>query len=258
MEKELLGQLNRFVKKTKAKIIPYACARPKDVFDDYFARKSPFGDGKQKSEFPDAFSLAAARAWAKKHKKILYVVSGDKAVREACDNNILLPLERLSDFLDLLAKEEARANAVYSAISTQFDADAAPQIEKAFERWGFGLEDRDGDVEDVEVASIHLEDIDILKLEHSRAEVELWANVEFTAVATYADLDNAAWDSEEKKFMFWETLTENIEDEKRLKVLATVVLDDPNNPTSIDFENIEIDARDTFWLQLAEDKTNYK
>ena len=55
------------------------------VFDDYFNVQPPFGAGKKKSEFPDAFAAHALRAWCKANGQKMNVVSGDGDWQAVCD-----------------------------------------------------------------------------------------------------------------------------------------------------------------------------
>lgn len=49
----------------------------------YFDKKPPFGDGKKKSEFPDAISILSLKSYLEDDEKI-YVISEDKDLKEYC------------------------------------------------------------------------------------------------------------------------------------------------------------------------------
>ena len=71
------------------------------VLDLYFKRKPPFGLGKKKAEFPDAFVLEALKANAGVNGQVLYVVSEDPDFANACKECPDLELvPTLSHFLD--------------------------------------------------------------------------------------------------------------------------------------------------------------
>ena len=65
-----------FIKSCNAEVISCESVSPKEVFSLYFKQKKPFGSGKKKSEFPDAFSLKALENRISTEK--IYVISGDK------------------------------------------------------------------------------------------------------------------------------------------------------------------------------------
>lgn len=56
-----------------------------EILGRYFRQEPPFGPGKQKAEFPDAFALAAIDAWGDAHGGVL-VLSNDNAWKEYCEN----------------------------------------------------------------------------------------------------------------------------------------------------------------------------
>ena len=54
------------------------------VVDWYFSVQPPFGKGKKRKEFPDAFILSTLESYFKDHKANIAVVSGDGDLRTAC------------------------------------------------------------------------------------------------------------------------------------------------------------------------------
>jgi hypothetical protein len=71
------------------------------VLDLYFDKKPPFGPGKKKAEFPDAFVLEALKAKAGMNEEALYVITEDFDFVNACtDCAHLVVLPTLSHFLD--------------------------------------------------------------------------------------------------------------------------------------------------------------
>lgn len=255
LKAELLAQLDEFLKNAKVTVMSSSGVDVKDIFDAYFDKKPPFGEGKKKAEFPDAFSLAAVRSWVEKHNQSIYVVSGDSDMRSACDGNLLIPVDNLSDYLDLVAFEDKRADFIHTAIRDRFD-EIIEIIKKDFEGQGFMLSDQDGDVNEVDVTSMELEDVDILSFRDDSAEVELTVLVRFTADISYADLDNATYDSEENKYIYWETIDEKVECEKSVTVTAVVLLD-PDKPEFFQFDDVGIKGSKTYWIE-ADDGWPYK
>ena len=80
VEGKALKLLENFKSKTNAYIIPNSyCTDVDDVFRKYFDKKKPFGSGKKKDEFPDAFIIQALETYCKKMalKKVL-VLTNDK------------------------------------------------------------------------------------------------------------------------------------------------------------------------------------
>lgn len=80
-----------------------------EIINLYFEGKPPFGSGKKKSEFPDAFVIASLKNWCKKNNEELYVVSGDNDFKEALRGfNQIIFISDLSSFLDLIPPKQKR------------------------------------------------------------------------------------------------------------------------------------------------------
>ena len=74
---------------------------PEDLLELYFNKKPPFGDGKKKSEFPDAISLLSLESYLDEDEKI-YIVSDDKDLKTYCEgNDSLIAVESLEKLLDI-------------------------------------------------------------------------------------------------------------------------------------------------------------
>ena len=113
------------------------------VFAAYFGQKPPFGRGKKKSEFPDAFAVAALGAWCSKESSELYIVSGDADMRGACnENGPLHSMPRLVNFLDALASDlQEETTAFVRARIIQFKSEIIKLITKDFPDRGFKITD---------------------------------------------------------------------------------------------------------------------
>ncbi|MCR8923792.1 PIN domain-containing protein [Dasania sp. GY-MA-18] len=74
---------------------------PEDILSLYFETKPPFGEGKKKSEFPDAFSLLSIKSYLDEGEKI-YVISDDGDLKEFCESEPqLISVETLDKLLDI-------------------------------------------------------------------------------------------------------------------------------------------------------------
>ena len=82
---DLQQQFAEFIQRTRAEIIDTAALPAGPVLEKYFASEPPFGTGDKKSEFPDAFVVNSLVEWTKKNAEPLYVISGDKPFKHACE-----------------------------------------------------------------------------------------------------------------------------------------------------------------------------
>lgn len=68
IKKILIDKFNRFKKYSNLKIVkPQSNFNISLIINDYFEKKAPFGEGKKKSEFPDAISFKVAEDYIKKN-----------------------------------------------------------------------------------------------------------------------------------------------------------------------------------------------
>lgn len=256
LESELLSQLEDFLKNAKVTVLAVTDIKLGNVLDAYFDKKPPFGAGKNKAEFPDAFTLGAARDWANKNNQSIYIVSADSAVQSACDNNQLLPLDKLSNLLNLVAQEdEAQAQFIHEKVREQFD-EIEEQIKKDFEAQGFMVSDKEGDVNQVRVTRIDVDDLNILSFSKDSAEVEIELRIYFEADISYADLDNAIYDHEEGRYLLWDTVEKTVQSEETVFVTATVLVR-PGDPDYFKFDSVRISGQDTYSV-TADDEWPYK
>jgi len=99
--------LEDYFEDVDATILPVSQVDSAKIFESYFSQRPPFGDGKKKFEFPDAFSLLALQDWCEENDQKMYVVSADSDMEAYCNSSeSLFYLPNLSHFLDLVNSEE--------------------------------------------------------------------------------------------------------------------------------------------------------
>ncbi len=201
--KKLLKQFRTFLQSTNVRTIPLGGASAGDVFKAYFAVRPPFeARADKRSEFPDAFVLSSALSWCAKNDESMYVVSADKGMRDACAKSTRLhPLPSLESFLDLITRHDSRFADLANKIFAARGAEVLALIEQEFTAAGFVLVDQDGEVNDVQIAGATIEQVLLLSATESSAVFDVEAEIRFTADVSYADMDTAIYDSEERCLM---------------------------------------------------------
>lgn len=97
----LHARFREFLATAKFTEIPLV-ADHKAIFDDYFAGAAPFGEGKKKSEFPDAFVLSSLLAWIRPGRPRIYVVGKDPDLVKFCEGrDDLIQLDSVAQLLSL-------------------------------------------------------------------------------------------------------------------------------------------------------------
>lgn len=75
---KITSLLDDFLTESHAKILDYSyCSNSEKVFTDYFEGKKPFGEGRKKDEFPDAFMLTSLEKYSLEMGRHIIVLSDD-------------------------------------------------------------------------------------------------------------------------------------------------------------------------------------
>ncbi len=94
---------NNFIRTTKAKLYQFDPNDSVKVFDAYFKGERPFKSLKHRNDIPDAF-IYETIIKVKNKKGRVYVVSGDKNLREKCEE--VLGVEVYENLKELFGKDE--------------------------------------------------------------------------------------------------------------------------------------------------------
>lgn len=242
VQKELLRQLERFLKEAKVVVLSTDRVKVADVFERYFAMEPPFGPDRKKNEFPDAFAAAAVRNWCTKEKQEIYVVSADPDMRAVCGDGTLHSVEKLSEFLDLVASHNEGLVAFVKEQIPNIQGDIIDGIKRQFEGLGFVLPDHDGDVEDVDVLEVTLSEMDILEAADDEATLQTEAEVTFEAELSYGDEGTAIYDSEDKTVFYVNHVRETVQRTEHIPVEISVLYEH-RDPDSFEINEVSIERK---------------
>lgn len=188
-----------FLEKAKTRVVPARSASLEKILDSYFQRLPPFADGKKKSEFPDAISMASLESKLKGDS--IYVVSEDQDLIAFCDSNDqFIHVESLDKFLNIYNRHE---NALSELVLAQFWAgedDIKEELAAAVGHLGVynSAPWEDSDVEDFEIVSIDNLEPSVIYIDDEASIVTIEFEVTYTATVTGPDFLNGIYDSEDK------------------------------------------------------------
>ena len=259
IQKELLAQFKAFLDVSNAQIVEVKPSILPTVLDAYFEKKSPFGPGKDKAEFPDALTIETLKQWCDENDCELAIVSRDGAVKEACKGAPSLHhFDDLADYLDALLRSdhanEARAAFVREMVARSSDAILA-KAKKAFGNHGALLMNQDGEVDEIILEDIDFgdsEDFEMISLEANRAVVELDVVARFQASITYKRPGTGTYDNEDGVMLFQDEVEESVQDEHDTR-LAVEVTFEGIDPGSFKVVKVSFDGEDTIKVYADED-----
>lgn len=106
VHKKAMAVFDVFLDESNSKILDAKSVNAEEILELYFERKAPFGDGKKKSEFPDAISIHSLLQEIGDNKS--YVISDDTDMKNACNSSkSLISIDTLDKFLDLYNEHES-------------------------------------------------------------------------------------------------------------------------------------------------------
>jgi hypothetical protein len=222
---EVLGKFEEFLDHAEATVLELDGTEVKPIFDAYFQRKPPFGEGKKKYEFPDAFAQHTLGKWCADKACEMYVVSAD-GDWQSTEVKGLIPLHKLQEFIDAAVTdydEDLSALAI-KRYETHIDK-VKEAVTKAFRESGFITDDVDGDVNDVTVTRLALDDPQLLEVDELSATISVTADLDYTADVSYEDDDEGIWDSEDHTWVYRPTKSVDVEESENLDVEVTIYFD---------------------------------
>ncbi|EPM5584826.1 PIN domain-containing protein, partial [Vibrio vulnificus] len=175
---------------------------PEKLLELYFEKKAPFGDGKKKSEFPDAISLLSLETYLEESEK-LYVISDDKDLKAYCEGNERLiavdSLEKLLDIYNL--HTNARTEKVKQFIESKTDeikAQVSDYISGSDVYNSSSWED--AEVDSFSVSEVGDFEINVVHVSDEECQLALDLTIELDVTVIGPDFSNGVYDKEDGHF----------------------------------------------------------
>lgn len=174
------------------------------IFRDYFASNPPFGAGKKKCEFPDAFAANAILNWANKNAvEVVHIVTNDSDWKAFCKRNDKLKYHpNLPAFYNEFSKVENLP--VIEEALRFISGRVEEKVEFDFGKLGFDLRsnvvepDVVDDVLNVKAVLLEVDNIDVSDAGGLIADIEF--EIRFTAEITFEDFSEGIWDKEDQEW----------------------------------------------------------
>lgn len=188
LKSSLESSLKKFMRDNKVSFISNSKIDIRKVFKNYFSKNPPFGDGKKKSEFPDAFMVAALESWCTKNKTKIHLISSDNDAKKACQQSEnIIHLNNLEELFDKLASSEKYRHNFATETIIKNEIQIKEMIKEFIESAGFQLEGVDGEVNFSDVENIEFLNILITDLTENLATATININVFLNAEVEYYD-----------------------------------------------------------------------
>ncbi len=188
-------ELDQFLKNFKVVKLDYTGIKIVEIMDWYDRQQAPFGQGKNRKEFPDAFAFAIVLQYAQNNKCSVAIVSGDSDFRKAAEGySEILHFDSLEAFTEALIADDTRVEAVRNILSTD-TTHLKEAIADEFPNCGFyQTEYAYGDIENVQVESVAMREVNIIALGDMQCTIAFSAVVEYFADIEYGYPESAVAD----------------------------------------------------------------
>lgn len=236
--------LHKYIVDLEAEILDTSKIDLDAIIDDYFEIRAPFQPGeKKRKEFPDAFIANQIRERFG-HEEMVAIISDDKGFKEACqqwDNHLFFSsLGALYSEMNTQEEFYAATKGFVIAQKSEIESDLAQYIKNNVEINVIGLSyDRKGVSEGYDYIETYLNSLsDVTIAIHSVDEIDdnksivtLKCKGAFIMDCFYEDYDNAPWDSEEKKYVYVDTV--GIREEHKANFACRIEIDRAENTFEI-------------------------
>jgi len=236
--------LHKYIVDLEAEILDTSKIDLDAIIDDYFEIRAPFQPGeKKRKEFPDAFIANQIRERFG-HEEMVAIISDDKGFKEACqqwDNHLFFSsLGALYSEMNTQEEFYAATKGFVIAQKSEIESHLAQYIKNNVEINVIGLSyDRKGVSEGYDYIETYLNSLsDVTIAIHSVDEIDdnksivtLKCKGAFIMDCFYEDYDNAPWDSEEKKYVYVDTV--GIREEHKANFACRIEIDRAKNTFEI-------------------------
>lgn len=263
LKKEIILLFDKFIDESKMTVLDNKGVDCNQIIFDYFEGLPPFEKNDcKKYEFPDAIMAAKLKLLFKDDKPI-YIISKDSGFRNSFKNQESFhTFESLKDILNLINMETARYEDIkqlvfnkHSSICDLIKEELSNEVTDVD-----GLDyDRKGLCEGYYYDDVYIEDISEVDFEFSsldditedRVYVTLSCTASITAICSYFDESNSAWDSEEGKFIISQWVL--IEEKHCPNFDSEIVFSIKQKSGGIDFEieSINLDVSLDQWSRVS-------
>ena len=251
----LKEMLHNYLEEVECEVVKVDGVSPGPIFDLYFEKRPPFGEGKKKDEFPDAFALAALQSWREKNGGKVYVVSEDRDMASACaETSSLIHVADLSEVLELALKDQGLMTQEAHDRFSKVRSEVQEKIRAAFEIDLYvSLMDEDGDAEKVKVEDVRLYDESVVWLSDGEANYTLSAEVNFLADIRYPDPNFVAYDSETGTVFYYDFIETTVSRSLEVPVEVTIEFDQADLEAN-EVAQVTVNNGDTLWIYAEDDE----
>jgi len=245
-------QFDAFIAETHAERLVVDAVSPEAVFAKYFAGTAPFGEGKKKHEFPDAFTCGAIEAWSAANGNAkIYVVSNDGDLKRVCaGHRVFIQVDTIDKLLELYANAEL-VEAIRAGLEEKRE-ELQQLIEQQAEDFDYYPGDQliDGEIEVVEQVDVEIQEFHIVEAADGKASVSVHCELSVSVAVVADDANSGIYDHEDKTMHYMYRVSGSASRELELMVEVEITYDQ-EHPEDVTIDQIKVENR-SFDLGIEE------
>lgn len=247
LKKKILDDAKKIFENYKKQCSVYTigydyCNDIEDVFEKYFNKEKPFGEGKKEKEFPDAFALQMLENYCKRNglNKII-VLSTDSDITEFKSDH-LIPVDYKAYLTEKQAESKTLDNIkiAIGRCKDDIQREVLEQFENAISNeWYYNDIFNSEDPPEIEIKDIQLDiedDFSIISSDDDEYTIELNAYFYCEVKCTYLSLDYAIYDREDGQWYGGEWESDIVKGEQNFTIKAIFIDDDSFELDISDFD----------------------
>ncbi|WP_264846136.1 PIN domain-containing protein [Capnocytophaga catalasegens] len=225
---EFTNNFKELINKDIIKLIPYKVIDIEPVFDCYFNSLPPFGEGKKKSEFPDAFSLELIKDFLSQNNSSAFMFSIDNDFIKCPLSNLTIRSD-YDQYLDDKYKDLDKAKSDITKLLFSQNYNFLKQ--ELIDWFKSNIDDISLYFDAVnwkEIYDLHISEVNVGDLEYKIVDikedyviVEVTGDVDIEVSVLTDDEDTMYYDSDDKSYHYLEQNFECFEKKFRSKMIVT-------------------------------------
>lgn len=196
-------ELHDFFSKLKLKRLDYKGVSLDRVMSWYDTVRAPFGDGKKRKEFPDAFAIDIVATYAEAERICVAVVSSDGDMKGACEYySSLLFFPALSKLTELLVLKDSDLLALKDTVN-ESSGPLEGEVSASVNALDFYTYDERYEIDEHLISPVVLTDLSIVGVGHDECTVEFFGEFDSEHRFIWEEVVNS--DGETQQFSDWIT-----------------------------------------------------
>ncbi|WP_428892845.1 PIN domain-containing protein [Facklamia sp. P9177] len=262
---EALNQFHNYLNEAEVTYLDLDSIELKTILNDYFNNRKPFGTGKKKHEFPDAFNISMLKSLRKKEYQPIYVISGDKDFEDIKGIYLYKSIDELLNLINTDKLIAQQALKYINSINYRFAEEIKEQfliIHKTSKLTGLIMIVKALSV-DMNMMKLSFKMLSYVVIDYNSEEheivVALKCLVEIVINCTFFDLENSIWDSDDKEYatMEYGLIKEN--HNKKIEIVARIHYEyeneDEDSYPEFEVDSIEVDSIEVDTAQKLTQRT---